>query len=71
MADTQRGQFVIDCKSGEAAGIIYGLVHDKTLFRPELDLANAHPKEFDNEHISHSTCSLTAIICLNSTGKSL
>ena len=51
MADAQRGQFVIDCKSGEAAGIIYGLVHDKTLFRPELDLANAHPKEFDNEHI--------------------
>lgn len=41
MADAQRGQFVIDCKSGEAAGIIYGLVHDKTLFRPELDLANA------------------------------
>lgn len=51
MADAQRGQFVIDCKSGEAAGIIYGLVHDKTLFRPELDLSNAHPKEFDNEHI--------------------
>lgn len=51
MADAQRGQFVIDCKSGEAAGIIYGLVHDKTMFRPELDLANAHPKEFDNEHI--------------------
>ena len=51
MADTQRGQFVVDCKSGEAACIIYGLVHDKTLFRPELDLANAHPKEFDNEHI--------------------
>ena len=23
MADAQRGQFVIDCKSGEAAGIIY------------------------------------------------
>lgn len=51
MADTQRGQFVIDCKSGEAAGIIYGLVHDKAVFRPELDLANSHPKEFDNEHI--------------------
>lgn len=51
MADAQRGQFVIDCKSGEAAYIIYGLVHDKTLFRPELDLANAHPTEFDNEHI--------------------
>lgn len=51
MADAQRGQFVIDCKNAEAAGIIYGLVHDKTLFRPELDLANAHPKEFDNEHI--------------------
>lgn len=51
MADAQRGQFEIDCKSGEAAGIIYGLVHDKTMFRPELDLANAHPKEFDNEHI--------------------
>ena len=51
MADAQRGQFVIDCKNGEAAGIIYGLVHDKTLFRPELDLANTHPKEFDNEHI--------------------
>ena len=51
MADAQRGQFVIDCKSGEAADIIYGLVHDETLFRPELDLANAHPKEFDNEHI--------------------
>lgn len=51
MADAQRGQFVIDCKSREAAGIIYGLVHDKTLFRQELDLANAHPKEFDNEHI--------------------
>lgn len=29
MADAQRGQFVIDCKSGEAAGTIYGLVHDK------------------------------------------
>lgn len=27
MADTLRGQFVIDCKNGEAAGIIYGLVH--------------------------------------------
>lgn len=51
MADAQRGQFEIDCKSGEAAGIIYGLVHDKTMFRPELDLANAHPTEFDNEHI--------------------
>lgn len=51
MADAQRGQFVIDCKSREAAGIIYGLVHDKTLFRQELDFANAHPKEFDNEHI--------------------
>lgn len=51
MADAQRGQFVIDCKSGEAAGIIYGLVHDKTLFRPELDLANAHQKEFDNKHV--------------------
>lgn len=51
MADAQRGQFVVDCKSGEAAGIIYGLVHDKTLFRPELDLANAHPKKFDNEHV--------------------
>jgi len=51
MADAQRGQFVIDCKSGEAAGIIYGLVHDKALFRPELDIANAHPTEFDNEHI--------------------
>lgn len=50
MADAQRGQFVIDCKSREAAGIIYGLVHDKTMFRPELDLANAHPKEFDNEY---------------------
>ena len=58
MADAQRGQFVVDCKSGEAAGIIYGLVHDKTVFRPELDLAN-------------STCLLTAIICLNSAGKSL
>lgn len=23
MADTQRGQFVVDCKSGEAADIIY------------------------------------------------
>lgn len=31
--------------------LIYGLVHDKAMFRPELDLANAHPKEFDNEHI--------------------
>ena len=51
MADAQRGQFVVDCKSGEAAGIIYGLVHDKALFRPELDIANAHPTEFDNEHI--------------------
>lgn len=27
MADAQRGQFEIDCKSGEAAGIIYGLVY--------------------------------------------
>lgn len=51
MTDAQRGQFVIDCKSGEAAGIIYGLVHDKALFSPELDIANAHPMEFDNEHI--------------------
>jgi hypothetical protein len=51
MADARRGQFVIDCKNAEAADIIYGLVHDKTLFCPELDLANAHSKEFDNEHI--------------------
>ena len=29
MADAQRGQFVVDCKSGEATSIIYGLVHDK------------------------------------------
>lgn len=27
MADVQRGQFVIDCKSGEQADIIYGLVY--------------------------------------------
>lgn len=51
MADAQRGQFVIECKTGEAAGIIHGLLHDTALFKPELDLANAHPKEFDNEHI--------------------
>lgn len=58
MADTQRGQFVVDCKSGEAADIIYGLVHDETLFRPELDLANAHPKElkrlFDEDKIGYA-----------------
>lgn len=51
MADAQRGQFVVDCKSGEAAGIIHGLLHDTALFKPKLDLANAHPTEFDNEHI--------------------
>lgn len=51
MADAQRGQFVIECKTGEAAGIIHGLLHDTALFKSELDLANSHPKDFDNEHI--------------------
>lgn len=51
MVNKDRTQFLIECKNGEAADILYGLLHDKTLFMPELALANAHPKMFDSEHI--------------------
>lgn len=42
MANKDRTQFLIECKNGEAANILYGLLHDKTLFLPELSLVNAH-----------------------------
>lgn len=49
MANKNRTQFLIECKNGEAANILYGLLHDKTLFLPELSLVNAHPKMFDSD----------------------
>lgn len=49
MATKDRTQFLIECKNGEAADILYGLLHDKTLFLPELSLVNAHPKMFDGD----------------------
>ena len=38
MVNKNRTQFLIECKNGEAANILYGLLHDKTLFLPELSL---------------------------------
>ena len=49
MVNKDRTQFLIECKNGEAANILYGLLHDKTLFLPELSLVNAHPKMFDSD----------------------